>query len=69
MILCNATVCMCVGVCTTVCTCVCTHPLSIVLFSTEGEEEEVWLKQLGLETIVSRIKGELGQGCMEKGQG
>ena len=37
-------------------------PLSIVLFSTEGEEEEVWLKQLGLETIVSRIKGELGQG-------
>ena len=63
MILCNATVCMCVGVCTTVCcTCVRTHPLSIVLFSTEGEEEEVWLKQLGLETIVSRIKGELGQG-------
>ena len=46
-----------------------TCPLSIVLFSTEGEEEEDWLKQLGLETIVSRIKGELSVGAGLNGKG
>ena len=51
------------------CTYIRTCPLSIVLFSTEGEEEEVWLKQLGLETIVSRIKGELSVGAGLNGKG
>ena len=32
---------------------------TLALSSTEGEEEEVWLNQLGLEKIVSKIKGEL----------